>query len=112
MKTVTTIALLIIITGFTHAQNVGIGTTTPAYKLDVAGRMRLQSQPGQSAGLYFDGTSTPARSFIGTINEDHVGIFGGVAGWKFAMNVVNGYVGIGTAAPTSGLDLNGDIRIR
>lgn len=93
------------------AQNVGIGTTTPIVKLDVAGRLRLQ-HTGATAGIFFDGTSAPQRSFIGTIDNDHVGIFGAVTGWKFAFNVNNGNVGIGIATPTATLDVNGSLRIR
>ncbi len=95
-----------------NAQNVGIGTTTPLVKLDVAGRMRLQHNAGQTAGIFFDGTSAPQRSFTGTINNDHVGIFGIGSGWKFAFNVNNGFVGIGVADPTTTLDVTGGFRLR
>ena len=95
--------------------NVGIGTSTPAFKLDVLGRLRLQHNPGnnQSAGLWLDGTSTVTRSFIGTIDNDHVGIWGsGGVGWNFSMNVNNGNTGIGTTAPTTTLDVDGSLRLR
>jgi hypothetical protein len=53
------------------------------------------------------------RSFFGTLNDDHVGIYGnGGAGWNFVMNVENGNTGIGTSAPTAKLDVNGTIRLR
>jgi hypothetical protein len=93
------------------AQNVGIGTSSPAYKLDVAGRLRIQNT-AQSAGIWFDGTSAPTRSFIGTVNNDHVGIYGAGSSWQFVMNVNTGDVGIGTTAPTANLDVNGSIRLR
>ncbi len=95
-----------------NAQNVGIGTSSPTYKLDVAGRLRLQNI-GSTAGIWFDGTTTAIRSFIGTIDNDHIGIYGnGGAGWKFAFNVNNGNIGIGTTAPTAALDVTGAIRMR
>jgi hypothetical protein len=95
--------------------NVGIGTDEPAYRLDLAGRMRIQhnTTANQTAGLWLDGTTTTARSFIGTIDNDHMGIFGnGGAGWKFSFNVNNGFVGIGTTTPTANLDINGNMRLR
>lgn len=92
--------------------NIGIGTTSPAFKLDLKGRMRIQHE-GSSAGIWFDGTSLPTRSFIGNFNNDYVGIFGsGGAEWGFLMNVNNGNIGIGTADPTRKLDINGNLRIR
>jgi hypothetical protein len=91
---------------------VGIGEDAPDYKLDVNGRMRIKHN-GNTAGIYFDGTTLPIRSFIGTLDEDHVGIYGsGGANWNFAMNVNNGNTGIGTQAPSARLDVNGNVRIR
>ncbi|MBK9257318.1 MAG: hypothetical protein IPM42_17745 [Saprospiraceae bacterium] len=95
------------------AQNVGIGTTTPGYKLDVAGRLRLQQSQSTTAGVWFDGVNTPTRSFVGTLNEEHMGLYGSSgAGWNFVMNVVNGNIGIGEQAPAFKLDLNGRMRLK
>jgi hypothetical protein len=91
---------------------VGIATMDPSYPLDVAGRLRIQNSTG-TAGIYFDGLTLPTRSFIGTLNDDHVGMYGsGGAGWNLVMNVENGNTGIGVSAPTAKLDINGSIRIR
>jgi hypothetical protein len=95
---------------------IGLGGAMPAYMLDLGGRLRLRHNTSlnTTAGLFLDAPGNmPARAFIGTINDDHVGIFGaGGANWNFAMNVVNGNTGIGTASPTAKLDINGSLRIR
>jgi hypothetical protein len=98
--------------------SVGIGTSlvpSDAYRLEVNGRMRIRhnSAANQTAGIWFDGTTLPLRSFLGTINDDHVGIWGnGGIGWNIAMNVVNGNMGFGTTAPTKKVDVNGSLRFR
>lgn len=77
--------------------NVGIGTTSPEYKLDVVGRSRIQAGGG-SAGLWFtNSVNTADRAFVGMKDDDNVGFWGkGGAIWGFNMNVNNGNVGIGT----------------
>jgi hypothetical protein len=112
MKTLTTIAMLIISTSFAISQNVGIGTSSPTQKLDVAGRVHLRHNSGQSAGIWYDGPTLSNRSFIGTYNEDHVGFYGSISGWKLVMNVESGNVGIGNANPSASLDVSGTMRYR
>ena len=95
-----------------NSGNVGIGSNIlPQYKLDLDGRMRIRNT-SNSAGIWFDGTTDPVRSFIGTMNNDYVGMYGLSAGWNFVMNVDNGNTGIGTTSPTQRLDVNGNVRIR
>ena len=95
------------------AQNVGIGTTTPSFKLDVNGRMRIRHTAGSTAGLWLDGPTLATRSFIGSLDDDHVGLYGNAgAGWNLVMNVENGNTGIGTSTPTARLDVNGSFRFR
>lgn len=91
---------------------IGLGNVNPAYDLDIKGRPRIRHN-GASAGIWFDGLTEEQTSLIGTIDNNHVGIWGNNgANWNFAMNVDNGFTGIGIAAPTSKLDINGSFKMR
>jgi hypothetical protein len=88
------------------AQNVGIGTTTPQYRLDVNGRMRIRSGGG-SAGIWLNNNANDASpAFVGMESDNVVGFYGAGApnGWGFTMNTVSGNIGIGTSVP--GFPLN------
>ncbi len=85
------------------AQNVGIGTTTPDYKLDVKGRMRLKTEtlgnifntPGMWLEDYRDGSD---RAFIGMQDSIRIGLFGGGNGgygWGMNFNTKTANVNIG-----------------
>jgi hypothetical protein len=108
--------------------NVGIGTTSPANELDVAGTIRMTG---------FQMTTSPSAGYVLTSDGSGVGTWTDVSGtagpWTLigddlypdstSYNVsigasdagtaklyVSGNVGIGTTAPTELLDVAGDIR--
>jgi hypothetical protein len=56
---------------------LGIGTSSPAYKLDVTGSARVG---GATSKLYFDTTGSAASSYIGTTNDFDLTIFNGRGG--------------------------------
>lgn len=89
---------------YIEGNNVGIGTTAPTSKLDIAGSASL------SANLAFTGSSTAHTLDIldgGSLNIRRSP--GGVAGQATAMFVgANGNVGIGTTNPGAQLDLSTD----
>ncbi len=92
--------------------NVGVGATNAAFKMDVAGRMRLRTQAdGNSAGLWLNNpANTNTIAFMGIADAVTTGFYGNVSGWGLIMNTNTGNVGIGTLNPTYKLSVNGNIR--
>ncbi len=92
-----------------QAQNVGIGTNTPQFKLDVNGRMRIMSggDINNTAGTWLNNTNNTAQpAFIGMQNNDQVGFYGNTSGWSFVMNTITGNMGMGTLAPDASAQLD------
>ncbi len=84
--------------------NVGIGTV-PTLKLDVDGRVRLRSNVGNTAGIWYDKVAGDANSsFVGTLNDSIFGIYNATGGgWKFFFNHINNNFGIYNADPRTPL---------
>tara|TARA_Y100000385_G_scaffold48784_1_gene45249 strand:+ start:230 stop:3559 length:3330 start_codon:yes stop_codon:yes gene_type:complete len=95
---------------FDNGTNVGIGTTAPAYKLQVAGDIAV----GQNDGFYVNNTNVGIER---NANDLILGGFGGIIFKSSATNVSNqtermrinssGNVGIGTSSPGKTLDVAG-----
>ncbi|MGN9907822.1 hypothetical protein ACTMTJ_09735 [Phytohabitans sp. LJ34] len=88
---------------------VGIGTTAPAFPLDVAGRIQLRQAGHASAGLWLRQDSAGALgAFVGMADNDRVGLWGDAAGFGLTMHTRTGQVGIGVHAPNA--DARLDVR--
>jgi hypothetical protein len=90
------------------AQNVGIGTATPGYKLDVVGRVRIQAavlnNPSTGSGIWFtDHRTNNDIIFVGMADSVNYGLWSQRAGigWQFFFDARYGNVGIGRK-PSSG----------
>jgi hypothetical protein len=98
--------------------NVGIGTTAPAYKLDIAGALRLQpsSAPiGANGVIYYDSTANKFKCFENGAWVDCISAGGGGFWAASGANIYNtntGNVGIGTTAPGYKLDIVGALRLQ
>jgi hypothetical protein len=90
--------------------NVGIGTVTPGFKLDVTDRMRVREGPSGTAGIWLHQlTPNTDQAFVGMASDTSVGLWGNTgAGWGLVMDTSSGNVGI-KATPFTALTIAGSI---
>lgn len=85
-----------------EAQFIGIGNKTPAYILDISGRMRIRGGVN-TAGLWLSGVGNDSaidKSFIGMASDSTMGILGNGNSWKFIHNLRSGFTGIDNPSPS------------
>lgn len=86
------------------AGNVGVGTTSPGFRLDVDDRIRLRQGASGTAGTWlFQSGPNADRAFVGMAGDNSVGLWGNTgAGWGLTMDTTTGHVGIGTGPGDAG----------
>ena len=89
----------------TTNNRIGIGTTSPGQKLEVAGRIRATTDPTFEA---FESSSKRGGIQWNT-GSDYLNIFS--VGGDISFDTNGGNVGIGTINPSVSLEVNGDIGI-
>lgn len=92
--------------------NIGIGTATPEYKLDIVGQARFKAAGNGSVGFFLtDKANTENRAFFGMISDNMCGMVGkNNSSRTLNMDVTNGNVGIGTTSPAQKLDVAGTVK--
>lgn len=129
MKQITLVLAFLVYAHLSYSQNVGIGTTTPDYKLDVVGTIHGTSN------AYFDGAvgiGTVNPGYKLQVNNGQIALYNSTDAktWYFGYTSTSNYfylseggfnrmvvenggnVGIGTSSPLEKLDVNGNLNVR
>ena len=98
--------------------NVGIGTTAPGEKLEVAGTIKINT--GAAPAIFQQANSSRTWQYIADDSPDFLGIydgtdyrlkFEGTGNTYFSAGAGSGFVGIGTEDPLSKLGVLGNLSV-
>lgn len=100
MKKIFLLHLVVVFSAVLYGQNVGIGTPTPAFKLDVQGRMRVKTgtlnNVNTSSGIWFEDFRNGTNQFFFGMKDSITGGFYGSGtgiGWDLVFNTRTGIFG-------------------
>ncbi|PWL30055.1 MAG: hypothetical protein DCO95_09485 [Roseivirga sp. XM-24bin3] len=102
---------------YAYNGNLGVGTVSPQYKLDVGGIARFASELKAQTSIYL-GNTNPSRLSSGgnhefDINYGTEGSFNYYSGTANQFRIdSNGYVGIGITSPSEKLEVNGNTLVQ
>lgn len=129
MKKILTTSMILVNSILSFSQNVGIGTSTPDYKLDVVGIIHSTSNTYIEGAL---GVGTVSPGYKLQVNNGQIALYNttDLKTWYFGYSSTSNYfylseggtnrlvvgnggdVGIGTSSPLEKLDVNGNLNVR
>ncbi len=95
--------------------NTGIGVLEPAYRLDLAGRLRIRSggAANTSAGIWLNkNDNSGLLGFVGVDGNNDIGIFSSASNWSFLVNTTNGNAWVKGTVTANGVTLTSDERLK
>ncbi|HSR39944.1 MAG TPA: tail fiber domain-containing protein [Phnomibacter sp.] len=95
--------------------NVGFGVSNPAYRLDIAGRIRIRSggTSSTSAGIWLNKIDNSGLlGFVGVDGNNDIGIYSNTSGWSFLVDDATGNVTVKGTVKANGVTLTSDERLK
>lgn len=95
--------------------NTGIGALEPAYRLDLAGRMRIRSGGAatSSAGIWLNkNDNSGLLGFVGANGTSDIGVYSTASDWSFLVNTTNGNAWVKGVVTANGVTLTSDERFK
>ena len=95
--------------------NTGVGVLDPAYRLDLAGRLRIRSggTSGSTAGIWLNkNDNTGLIGFVGVDANNSIGFYASPAGWSLLVDANTGNTWVKGTVTANGVTLTSDERLK
>ena len=95
--------------------NTGVGVLDPAYRLDLAGRVRIRSggTSGSTAGIWLNkNDNTGLIGFVGVDANNSIGFYASPAGWSLLVDANTGNTWVKGTVTANGVTLTSDERLK